>query len=165
MPLSRPTTSPALSIPTPGLAGSRYGRRSVSAIPTRNILNHRYQSFASVAEDEPGEAIRLSIEISFQARDDSGDYDLGSTRYVGVYRRDPGQKKFSLRSAGALPNRQFEGLRGRISFEDEEVLFYMMDRFKRIASGPATPEKRWLKKFVAGCKDTPEKRSLQTLLR
>ena len=36
---------------------------------------------------------------------------------------------------------------------------------KRIASGPAMPEKRWLKKFVAGCKDTPEKRALQTLLR
>ena len=136
------------------------------------VLNHRYTGFVTVDEDEPGEAIRLSIEISFQAKDDSSEYGLGSTNYVGVYRRDPGQKKFTLRSAyplldehAPIPNQRFERLVGRISFKDEEVLIYMLDRFKRIASGPATPEKRWLTKFVAGCKDTPEKRALQTLLR
>jgi hypothetical protein len=135
-------------------------------------VNHRYRASATVDEEGPGESVSLLTEISFHARDNNGEYDLGSASYVGVYRRDPGQKRFSIRRAypvlnesAPIPNQRFETLAGQLTFTDQEILVCILDRLKQIASGPDKPEKRQLRKFVAQGKDTPEKRALQALLR
>ena len=134
-------------------------------------LNHSYHGYAYVDSND-SETINLSIDISFKASDDTSEFDLGSANYLGVYKRDQGQKKFSLRAAyptrdrhSPIPNARFEALDGAYALENEEALFYILNPLKRIASGPDTPEKRWLQRFLAICEDTPEKRAIQAAFR
>jgi hypothetical protein len=47
----------------------------------------------------------------------------------------------------------------------EEYLRYDLKRLKEIASGSDGPEKRWLRSFLRACPPSPEKRSLDQLLR
>ena len=135
-------------------------------------LNHSYHEFAYVDSNDPGETIKLSIEIAFKAGDDTSEYELGAATYIGVYKRDQGQKKFSLRTAystldkhAPIPNSRFEALDGAFALENEETLFYILNPLKRIASAPDAPEKRWLRKFLVKCKNTPEKRAIQAAFR
>jgi hypothetical protein len=135
-------------------------------------VNHSYHTYAYVDSNDPGETINLSIDISFKAGDDTSEYDLGSATYVGVYKRNQGQKKFSLRTAypildshTPIPIPRFEALDGGIEFKNEEVLFYILTPLKRIASSSDTPAKRWLRKLLVTCKDTPEKRAIQAAFR
>jgi len=136
-------------------------------------IDHGYRQFAYVSEAGARETIEVTTEIQFFATDNGARLDMGSASYTGTYQRSQGQKVFSLRSACADPKpyapisiRQFQRLDSlEKPFSNEEILFYILDSLKRIASGPDKPEKRWLRKFVAQCKDTPEKRALQALLR
>ena len=97
--------------------------------PPTVVLNHRYSESASIDEDQPGGGIRLMIDVSFQATDDAGEYDLGSAYYIGEYRRDPGQPKFSLRRAylltkenAPISNQRFEALEGTVGISEEEAV-------------------------------------------
>jgi hypothetical protein len=139
---------------------------------TLQRVDHSYHEYASVQLDEPSETIRLSIHISFEVSDDKDDYKLGSVTYLGVYRRASGQKKFSLRKAypllnenAPIPNQRFEALDGGIEFKNEEVLFYILKPLKRTAAGPDSPPKRWFRRFLAICEDTPEKLAIQAAFR
>jgi len=129
-------------------------------------LSHSYHANAFADSNEHEETIKLSIDMSFTAN--TSEFDLGSANYTGVYKRDQGQNQFTLRSAypsrdrhSPIPNPRFEKLEGGMDFENEEVLFYILDPLKRTAAGPDTPAKRWLRRFLAKCQDTPEKRAIQ----
>jgi hypothetical protein len=165
--LTQPDFKPVFSFSPQG-----WGLDYVTPEPPVIVINHRYKELASAIQGDPGETIRLHIEVSFTGRDDSREFDLGSAGYDGVYSRDQGQKMFTLRAAytalnktARIPNERFQALDGSFYFKNEEVLFYLLNRLKQIASGPDSAEKGFLRSFLTKCKDTPEKRALQALMK
>ena len=91
--------------------------------------------------------------------------------------RQPNEKRFVLKDVrpwedgtAAITKEAFEDL-VNISGDDiprpseEQMLVYTLPRLKEIAAGPDAEARQWLKEVVDSCKDTPEKRELEAILK
>ena len=129
------------------------------------------RSVLANAEEGAEGVINVVVEIRFSM---GHELDLGSAQYVATYARNSGQKKFSLKGVKpylpdglAISNREFE-LLANIDVDrsppTERLLVFTLPRLKEIATGSSADAKDWLRAVLAACKDTPEKRVLQSLL-
>ena len=114
--------------------------------------------------------ILLHVEVQFSL---AHQFDLGSASYAATYARTAGQQKLSIKevrnaSGGpSISNREFE-LLANIDTEQspatERMLVYTLPRLKEIATGSNADGRNWLRSVLDNCKNTPEKRLLESLL-
>ena len=118
-------------------------------------------------QDQPMESITVEYRLSFTSEDNIGrEVPLGSKSDKAVFTRADGGKfrvddKLSTTSSeqiGFLYEDAYAGL------SNEDFLRYDFPSLKEIASKADSPEKRWLRKFLPNCKETPEKKQLSELL-
>jgi hypothetical protein len=87
---------------------------------------------------------------------------LGTKTSRTVYvRQSDGKFKFE-RTLSDVDQKEMEDLYENFDpdMSDENFLKYDFDQLKKFASGPEGAEKRWLRKFLAECKNTAEKKAL-----
>lgn len=117
----------------------------------------------------PADTIDLDVEVRYSGND----LDLGFASYRATYQRPAKQAKFSLREvhplrgAPAISNKTFEDLADIVvddGVSNGQLLVYALPRLRAIASGSNADAQGWLLSVLSRCKDTPEKRTLQSLL-
>jgi len=82
---------------------------------------------------------------------------FSKTRKV-TFRWSSSQSRFVFSNSGSqVSQNEFESAYQERSWSEENILKYNLVDFKKIASGIGDKRKAWLRDFVSGCKDTPEK--------
>ena len=118
-------------------------------------------------EPEPVERITVIDHLTFEIPVLGADA-LGSVEAEVTYA--PRNGIFEVETAKPfLPNDQalfplFEIWRNTRNVASDDALHFLLSKLKAIASGTNTEQRDWLKDFLAGCKDSPEKREVEELL-
>ena len=113
-------------------------------------------------ESEPVERIRVAYSVRFKRFD----VPLGEQSDDAVYTRRGG--KFVFDAALSKRSAKDIGLLYDIDTEsgpsNEDSIRNVLPALKKIAAGPDTGDKDWLRGLLAQCKNTPEKRALAAIL-
>lgn len=130
-------------------------------------ISHDAKAFITSLSTRPVESIEVTRHARFYVEARDGRLELGSRKDVTTYVRRPGESEFKFEKSSALPETDLDTV-----YEDwdsftpthEQFLRYDLESLKSIASGPDSREKRWLRKYLADCPETDEKKQLVTLL-
>jgi hypothetical protein len=154
--LAQPTLEPVFSFPVQasfnawvfGIGRQMQGTAVQSRISTVETIN-----------------LNLRVQFYFDAS------NLGSKSFGATYERQPGETKFTIRSASSpafsrstISITAFEEIENIVNGPStEQMLVYALPGLKELA-GKDTGAKDALKGLIEKCKDTPEKRALLELL-
>lgn len=115
--------------------------------------------------EHPLESVRVGYSIDFSIEDASGvRLNLGQRRDQAVFVRRSPEAEFVLdEKLSGVSAKQIENLYDDLDSEitNEHFLKYDLESLKEIASGAETPQKHWLRQFLANCRETPEKQQLR----
>ena len=112
------------------------------------------------------ETIRISRETAFFAEDSEGELDLGSQTAISVYTRvGPGPFIFD-ETQSSSPEAEISELYEDFdrALSNEDFLSRDLGALTTIARQPESREKRWLRRLLARCEDTEDKRVLVKLI-
>jgi len=116
--------------------------------------------------ESPFESVQVAYTIDFSFEDVNGiTLNLGQRRDRAVFVRRSPNSEFALdEGLSEVSGKQIESLYEDLDSEitNEDFLKYDLEFLKEIASGAETPQKQWLRQFLADCRETPEKQQLRT---
>ena len=117
---------------------------------------------------QPEARITVSYTVNFSTDLDTGvKLDVGGRTDEIVYVSQRGERYQVENSLSTLSKEQFEKLYENLEKDPspEAYLRYAFERLKEIASAPQGPETEWLRSFLRKCSASPERRTLDELLR
>ncbi|HTD43521.1 MAG TPA: hypothetical protein VK687_05045 [Bryobacteraceae bacterium] len=112
------------------------------------------------------ETIRISREATFFAEDSEGELALGSQTAISVYTRMGAGPFIFDETQSSSPEAEVSELYEAFdrALSNEDFLSQDLAALTAIAGNPESREKRWLRRLLARCEDTEDKRALVKLI-
>ena len=112
-------------------------------------------------QTEPVEAHRSRLVCHFLRSTANPEVPSRSATAMPFTRAVPATNSSSDPARSRTPRAEIDSLfQGIGNFNNRELLKYELSELKTIASGPPSPKKRWLQRYLKQCEDSPEKRIL-----